>query len=161
MNKELFDKLNSISDKIFDMDIQVKRMNESLDELIKALHEYDDENIYSGYDEPNDALKEAAEQYKAKVKPCVGHDAASWEQEDELNKRMDIIGQNGNTGEHYTDVEYDDYGQRVVEDKDKSNNPAKHMGESKPLVEGKNKSQHKHGTGKTQAAPPPKPPKRK
>ena len=105
MNKELFDKLNSISDKIFDMDIQVKRMNESLDELIKALHEYDDENIYSGYDEPNDALKEAAKQYNEKVKPCVGHDAASWEQEDELNKRMDVIGQNGNEGLHYGKAE--------------------------------------------------------
>ena len=74
---------------------------------------------------------------------------------------MNIIGQNGNEGTHYTDVdenEFDDYGMRV--DKDKSNNPAKRTGESKPLVEGKNKSQHKQGTGKTQAVPPPKPPKR-
>lgn len=35
--------------------------------------------------------------------PCAAHAAQQeWElQEEELNKRMDIIGQNGNTGEHY------------------------------------------------------------
>ncbi len=32
--------------------------------------------------------------------PCVNHDAASWDEE-ETNKRMDIIGQNGNEGIHY------------------------------------------------------------
>ncbi len=36
-----------------------------------------------------------------KVSPCVGHDMASWEEEAELNKRVDIIGQNGNEGTHY------------------------------------------------------------
>jgi hypothetical protein len=35
-----------------------------------------------------------------KVSPCVGHEIASWEEE-ELAKRMDIIGQNGNEGLHY------------------------------------------------------------
>lgn len=35
-----------------------------------------------------------------KVAPCVGHDTASWNEE-EMNKRMDIIGQNGNEGTHY------------------------------------------------------------
>lgn len=43
--------------------------------------------------------EERKEKYK-KVPPCVGHDTASQEEE-ELNRRMDIIGQNGNTGEHY------------------------------------------------------------
>lgn len=35
--------------------------------------------------------------------PCSNHQRdLEWEmQEEELNKRMDIIGQNGNTGEHY------------------------------------------------------------
>lgn len=38
--------------------------------------------------------------------PCVAHDAASWEEEErELNKRMDIIGQNGNEGTHYVSNE--------------------------------------------------------
>jgi hypothetical protein len=33
---------------------------------------------------------------------------AEWaEMEEELNKRMDVIGQNGNTGEHYEDTNDD------------------------------------------------------
>jgi hypothetical protein len=41
-----------------------------------------------------------------KTPPCVGHDGASWSiEEEELNKRMDIIGQNGNTGIHYVSNE--------------------------------------------------------
>jgi hypothetical protein len=32
--------------------------------------------------------------------PCVNHDADSWDEE-EANKRMDVIGQNGNEGIHY------------------------------------------------------------
>lgn len=36
----------------------------------------------------------------AKKSVCANH--ARWqEEEEELNKRMNIIGQNGNTGEHY------------------------------------------------------------
>lgn len=35
-----------------------------------------------------------------KVPPCVGHELAS-QDEEETNKRMDIIGQNGNEGLHY------------------------------------------------------------
>ena len=35
-----------------------------------------------------------------KVAPCVGHELASQEEE-EQNRRMDIIGQNGNEGTHY------------------------------------------------------------
>jgi hypothetical protein len=134
MNKELFESLDRISDTIFDIDIKVKAINSKLDELIKALHEYDDDMIM----EP--------------TPPCVGHDAASWEHEDELNKRMDVIGQNGNTGEHYTDVEFDDYGKRVGKDKDKSNNTqTKHVGNKKhyggkksAVVEHQKYPPHKH-----------------
>lgn len=36
-----------------------------------------------------------------KVAPCVGHSVASDEEEEALNKRMDLIGQNGNEGLHY------------------------------------------------------------
>jgi hypothetical protein len=60
-------------------------ISDKLDELIAALHEYDDENIYKGYDEPNVVLLKAAGLYN----------------EAEANERMDVIGQNGNTGEHY------------------------------------------------------------
>ena len=59
--------------------------------------------------------------------PCVGHDAASWD-EGVINARMDIIGQNGNEGSHYVtneeadeDAKFNDYGMRVV-DRDKDNN---------------------------------------
>ena len=60
---------------------------------------------------------------------------------DGAERRMDIIGQNGNEGLHY-DAE-DDYGtfRRVVEDKNKSNNTQTKYG-------GKNK---KRNTGKKSA----------
>jgi hypothetical protein len=112
-NKSLFEKLDRISDTIFNIDVKVKSINEKLDELIAALHAYDDDQLE--WPEPNDALKEAAAQYNEKV----------------LNERMDIIGQNGNNGDHYDADEFDDYGKRVVEDKDNNNNPAKHVGEKK------------------------------
>ena len=40
------------------------------------------------------------ERYNGKIPPCVGHELAS-QDEEEANKRMDIIGQNGNEGIHY------------------------------------------------------------
>jgi hypothetical protein len=94
------------------------RIETKLDEVIAALHAYDGDE----WPEPNDALKEAATQYNKLVAPCRGHDAASWDAE-EAERRMDIIGQNGNEGLHYGDVEneFDDYGMRVV-DRDKDNN---------------------------------------
>ena len=64
---------------------RLERIETKLDEVIAAMHEYDDENIYKGYDEPNEALLKAAGLYN----------------ELEANERMDVIGQNGNTGEHY------------------------------------------------------------
>lgn len=122
INKQ-FETINEILDRI---DVKQKEINEKLDELIKALHNYD-EGLEMFEDEP----KQGA---------CVKHDEASWEQEDELNKRMDIIGQNGNTGEHY---EYDDYGKRV-ENKDKSNNSAKHVGKNKKRNTGKKSAVVEH-----------------
>ncbi len=94
------------------------RIETKLDEVIAALHAYDGDE----WPEPNDALKEAAAQYNKLVAPCRGHDAASWNEE-EAERRMDIIGQNGNEGLHYDDVEneFDDYGMRVV-DRNKDNN---------------------------------------
>ena len=94
------------------------RIEAKLDEVIAALHAYDGDE----WPEPNDALKEAAAQYNKLVAPCRGHDAASWDEE-AAERRMDIIGQNGNEGLHYGDVEneFDDYGMRVV-DRDKDNN---------------------------------------
>ena len=49
-----------------------------------------------------DALKSNLEKVNDnKVSPCVGQELASWDEEERLSKRMDIIGQNGNEGTHY------------------------------------------------------------
>lgn len=39
-----------------------------------------------------------------KTPPCVGHELASWDEE-ENSKRMDVIGQNGNEGLHYDKID--------------------------------------------------------
>ena len=114
---------------------RLERIETKLDEVIAALHAYDDDQLhceYSGlpsvkaYDEPNVALLKAAGLYNERVAPCRGHDAASWDEE-----RMDIIGQNGNEGLHY-DVEdkFNDYGKRVGKDND-NNTQTKPVGEKK------------------------------
>ena len=48
-------------------------------------------------------LREREREKLRQVRGCSAHAAQQeWEiMEEELNKRMDIIGQNGNTGEHY------------------------------------------------------------
>jgi hypothetical protein len=61
--------------------------------------------------------EERLAKYK-RVSPCVGHSIASDEEEEALNRRMDIIAQNGNEGLHYEadswmDEYKDDY-QRLV-----------------------------------------------
>ena len=77
---EINEQLKGISELITRIDAKVLDINIKLNELIKALHEYDDED----YNEPNDALKEVISAYNETIE----------------NKRMDVIGQNGNTGEH-------------------------------------------------------------
>ena len=68
------------------------RIEAKLDAVIKALHEYD------GNDEYGESSFEAF--MDTKQSPCIGHDKASWDEE-EAERRMDIIGQNGNEGLHY------------------------------------------------------------
>jgi hypothetical protein len=93
--------INEILDRI---DVKQKEINEKLDELIAALHEYDDENIYKGYDEPNVALLKAAGLYNEELNKEYGESSfEAFKDEAAINKRMNIIGQNGNTGEHYDD----------------------------------------------------------
>jgi predicted DNA-binding protein YlxM (UPF0122 family) len=146
MNKQLFDSLDRIDEALLNIDVKVKAIHEKLDELIAALHNYDD-----GLEMFEDEPKQGA---------CSKHDAASWDEEEQLNKRMDIIGQNGNTGEHYTSEyddyssfkrnkhkdEFDDYGKRIEgKDKNKSNNPAKHVGKKKSAYDKHMKyPPHKH-----------------
>ena len=93
---EQLETINGILDRI---DAKQKAINDKLDEVIKALHEYDD----------NDYGESSFEAFMdAKGGPCSKHDEASWD-EIETNKRMDIIGQNGNEGIHYvTNEEADD-----------------------------------------------------
>ena len=78
---EINEQLKGISKLVTRIDAKVLEINTKLDELIAALHEYDDENIqhceYSGLPSGKAYDEEA------------------------VNERMDVIGQNGNTGEHY------------------------------------------------------------
>jgi hypothetical protein len=108
---ELNNKLDGLSELVTRIDAKVLEINTKLEELIKALHAYDDD-LSTFNDEPQHGA-------------CSKHDEASWDEE-----RMDIIGQNGNEGIHYVTNEeadedaatFNDYGMRVVKDKDKSNN---------------------------------------
>jgi hypothetical protein len=96
INKQ-FETINEILDRI---DVKQKEINEKLDELIKALHEYDDDQL--DWPEPNDALKKAAGLYNEELNKEYGESSfEAFQDETELNKRMDIIGQNGNEGSHY------------------------------------------------------------
>jgi Ca2+-dependent lipid-binding protein len=118
--KQLNDKLDGLSELVTRIDAKILDINTKLDELIKALHEYDDD-LSTFEDEPQQG-------------PCSKHDEASWDEE-----RMDIIGQNGNEGTHYVTNEeadedaFSDYGMRIAKKvmsdkdnirvgKDKSNN---------------------------------------
>ncbi len=102
------------------------RIEAKLDNVIKALHEYDGndeygESSFEAFQLTNEYLSSLNEKEAERIPPCVGHDKTSWDAE-EAERRMNIIGQNGNEGLHYGDVEneFDDYGMRVVDrDKDK------------------------------------------
>ena len=78
---EINEQLKGISELVTRIDAKVLDITIKLDELIAALHEYDDDQIqhceYSGLPSVKMYDEEAA------------------------NERMDVIGQNGNTGEHY------------------------------------------------------------
>jgi hypothetical protein len=85
---------------------RLERIEAKLDAVIKALHEYDDD----GYGESSFE--------------------AFMDDEEAANKRMDIIGQNGNEGSHYVTNEeadedaatFDDYGKRIVWVNENKNN---------------------------------------
>jgi hypothetical protein len=104
---ELNNKLDGLSELVTRIDAKVLEITTKLDELIKALHEYDDDQIqhceYSGlpsvkmYDE--EINKEYGESSFEAFK--FTNDYISSLNIEEVERRMDIIGQNGNTGEHY------------------------------------------------------------
>lgn len=63
----------------------------------------DNSYVFLYWDDPGDSQENVDNQAKPTPRGCSMHAAQQeWdEMEEELNKRMDIIGQNGNTGEHY------------------------------------------------------------
>ena len=108
---------------------KLNRIEAKLDAVIKALHEYDDDQLHCEYSGLPSVKAYSNEEY--------GESSfEAFMDETELNKRMDVIGQNGNEGTHYTDVdenEFSDYGMRIAKKvmsdkdnirvgKDKSNN---------------------------------------
>jgi len=123
---------------------KLNRIEAKLDNVIKALHDYDGndeygESSFEAFQLTNEYLSSLNEKEAERIPPCVGHDKASWDDEEAANKRMDIIGQNGNEGSHYVtneeadeDAKFNDYGMRVV-DRDKDNNTQdnKRVGEKK------------------------------
>ena len=141
---------------------KLNRIEAKLDAVIKAMHDYDGNDEYG--ESSFEAFQLTNDYISSLGGPCVGHDKASWDEE-EAERRMNIIGQNGNEGSHYVtneeadeDAKFSDYGQRIAKEvmsnennirvgKDKSNNSAKPISEfekrngvSNPLVEGKNKN---------------------
>lgn len=110
MNNELNKILSRLDDAVFNIEIKVKAINDKLDELIKALHDYDGDE----WSEPNDALKEAAAQYNERI-----HHVSNEEADEDA---------------------FDDYGQRVVKDKNKDR-----VGKMDPVVKHQRYRQpHKH-----------------
>ena len=102
---------------------RLERIETKLDNVIKSLHDYDEGTLhceYSGlpsveaysdeaYGESSFEAFQLTNDYISSLGgPCVGHDKASWDEE-EAERRMNIIGQNGNEGSHYvTNEEADD-----------------------------------------------------
>jgi hypothetical protein len=111
---------------------KLNRIEAKLDAVIKAMHDYDGndeygESSFEAFMDIQDDITSWKVDGAERTLPCVGHDAASWD-EGIINARMDIIGQNGNKGSHYVtneeadeDAKFNDYGMRVV-DRDKDNN---------------------------------------
>ena len=100
---DINNKLDGLNELVTRIDAKILEISTKLDELTKALHDYD------GNDEYGESSFEAF-----------------MDDEEAANKRMDIIGQNGNEGSHYVTNEeadedaatFNDYGMRVVGDRD-------------------------------------------
>ena len=85
---------------------KLNRIEAKLDAVIKAMHDYDGNDEYG--ESSFEAFQLTNDYISSLGGPCVGHDKASWDEE-EAERRMNIIGQNGNEGSHYvTNKEADD-----------------------------------------------------
>jgi hypothetical protein len=122
---------------------KLNRIEAKLDAVIKAMHDYDGndeygESSFEAFMDIQDDITSWKVDGAERIPPCIGHDKASWDDEEEANKRMDIIGQNGNEGSHYVTNEeadedattFNDYGMRVVKDKN-NDTQDKHTGGNK------------------------------
>jgi hypothetical protein len=119
--KEINERLNDISELIDRVDAKVFEINNKLDAVIKALHEYD------GNDEYGESSFEAF-----------------MDDEEVANKRMDIIGQNGNEGSHYvTNEEADEDANKIRVGKDKDSTQDKHVVGDKDKHVGETKKRNK------------------
>jgi hypothetical protein len=120
---EINSKLDGLRELVTRIDAKILDINTKLDELITALHEYDDENIEDVNEGYGESSFEAFQDTK--------NDILSWDV-DGAERRMDIIGQNGNEGLHYdshhvTNEEADEDANNNTQGKDKD----KHVGETK------------------------------
>jgi len=85
---EINEQLKGINELIIRIDAKILDITTKLDAVIKALHEYDDDQLHCEYSG------------LPSVKTYDEKDIMIWDV-DGAERRMDIIGQNGNTGEHY------------------------------------------------------------
>ena len=93
MNKDINEALNRIDDIISNIDTKVKAINDKLDALIQALHNYDEgKEMFEIRDHTDEALEYRFNTEHIDYFPPYDTDH---------EKRMDIIGQNGNEGTHY------------------------------------------------------------
>lgn len=109
---------------------RLERIETKLDNVIKALHDYDEGTLHCEYSGLPSVEAYSDEEYgessfeafmDTKTGPCSKHDEASWDEE-EAERRMNIIGQNGNEGLHYGvegDNDNDIQDEHVGVDKDK------------------------------------------
>ena len=103
---EINEQLKGISELVTRIDAKVLDINTKLEELIKALHEYDDDQIqhceYSGLPSVKMYSNEGYGELPFEAFKLTNDYISSFNV-DGAERRMDIIGQNGNTGEHYDD----------------------------------------------------------
>ena len=87
---------------------KLNRIEAKLDALIKALHDYDEGMLHCEYSGLPSVEAYSDEEYGESSFEAFMDD------EEAANKRMDIIGQNGNEGSHYvTNEEADEDDMRV------------------------------------------------
>lgn len=125
---------------------KLNRIEAKLDAVIKAMHDYDGndeygESSFEAFMDSKDDITSWKVDGAERIPPCVGHEAASWDEE-EAERRMDIIGQNGNEGLHYVtneeadeDAKFNDYGMRVVGDKNNNTQGKRRGGKNKRKVD--------------------------